>query len=193
MGAAQEARTQPSLNTVAPTLKLWLAADPPPEVKNPDWLSWLSPPVATVTAALIAVIGALIAYAGVTKTARTTRRENRREEKVAVLVEASAAIQQLTRAVDRLALMDARADDVKRMDAGPMKELGDKYELTATKLELYGFSVAATATKTLSENLSSVWDAMRADPNSDVDRSRYNDQYSVALSSIKSALASLPK
>jgi hypothetical protein len=56
----------------------------------------------------IAVVGALIAYAGVRKTTRTTRRENRRAEKVAVLEEACAAIHELTRAVDRVAAPNRR-------------------------------------------------------------------------------------
>jgi hypothetical protein len=43
---------------------MWLAADPCPAVTD---ASWLTQPRATVMAAVIAVIGALIAYAGVTK------------------------------------------------------------------------------------------------------------------------------
>lgn len=64
----------------------WLAADRCPALAAAMDPGWLTQPVATVTAAVIAVIGALIAYAGVTKTTRTTRRENRREEKMAVLL-----------------------------------------------------------------------------------------------------------
>jgi|GEM_PF-5460745 len=149
---------------MTPVWTAWLAADPCPAATNPSWLNWLSPPVATVSAAFIAVVGALIAYLGVTKTTRTTKRENRRAEKVAVLTEAFAPIHELTRAIDRIALPEdpaVRAERIGMMDAGPMRELGDKYSMVASKLELYGFGAAATETNTLSDTLSMVSVAMK--------------------------------
>ena len=100
------------------------------EVSNPSWLLWLTQPVATVSAALIAVVAAGIAYAGVTKTTRTARRETRRTEKVAVLTEAFDAIHELTRANSRVVALEgttSRAKRVAEADAGAMKELGDAY------------------------------------------------------------------
>jgi hypothetical protein len=63
----------------------WLAADPCPAATDSGWLTQ---PKATVAAALIAVVGAVVAYLGVTKTTRTTPKESRRAEKVAVLTDA---------------------------------------------------------------------------------------------------------
>ncbi|QNI08310.1 hypothetical protein GAN17_20105 [Mycobacterium kubicae] len=171
---------------------IWLAADPCPAVTDPGWLTQ---PKATVVAAVIAVVGALIAYAGVTKTTRTTRRENRREEKVAVLTEASAAIQELTRAIDRIALTTdpaARAQQVAKMDDGPMKKLGDRYSLSETKLELYGFTDSAKAAKSLSDTLMTVWNGLRRNSNDDVDLAQSHDEYDEALKAIQTALKELP-
>jgi hypothetical protein len=172
-------------------LTTWLAADPCPTVTNPDWLTQ---PKATVAAAIIAVIGALIAYAGVTKTTRTTRRENRREEKVAVLTEATIAIQELIRAIDRIALTTdqaVRAEEVAKINAGPMKRLGDNYSLAETKLELYGFSAAAKEANTLSDTLIAVWDGLRANPANAVNLDRSHRDYDKALDAIKKALKEL--
>jgi hypothetical protein len=76
----------------------------------------------------------------------TARAEARRAEKVAVLTEAFGAIHELTRATGRAAMPDGttpRAERVAKADAGPMKRLGDKYSMAATKLRLYGFTDAA--------------------------------------------------
>jgi type II secretory pathway pseudopilin PulG len=172
----------------------WLAADPCPAAANPDWLTWLTPPVATVLAATIAVVGALIAYAGVTKTTRTTRRENRREEKIAVLADATVAVQELIRAVDRVALTTdptARAEQVAKMNAGPMKKLGDKYSLAETKLELYGFEAATKEVNTLSDTLIVVWDGLRANPADAVNLDQSHSDYDNALEALKKALKKL--
>jgi hypothetical protein len=168
----------------------WLAADSCPAATDPGWLTQ---PVATVAAATIAVIGALIAYAGVTKTTRTTRRENRREEKVAVLTEASAAIHELTRAVERVALPNdpaLRAQRVEQMDAGPMKELGDKYSMAATKLELYGFDTVEE-TNALSDTLFAVWESLRRDPAETVSLEESRESYVKTLKAIQKALKKL--
>jgi hypothetical protein len=170
----------------------WLAADPCPAVTDP---SWLTQPKATVLAAVIAVVGALIAYAGVTKTSRTTRRENRRDEKVAVLTEATIAIQELIRAIDRVALTTDptdRADQVAKMNAGPMKRLGDRYSLAETKLELYGFGAATKEANTLSDTLIAVWDGLRANPANAVNLDQSHKDYDKALEAIKKALKQRP-
>ena len=124
-------------------------------------------PEVSALAALIAVVAAGIAYAGVTKTTRTTRLEKRRDEKAVVLTEASAAIQELTRALDRVGLTEdakVRAERVAQMDAGPMKKLGDRSAMAATKLALYGFDGAAEQAETLNDTLRVPWDNLRNDP-----------------------------
>ncbi len=98
----------------------WLAADPCPAAADPGWLTG---PRATVVAAIIAVSGAVFAYLGVTKTTRTTRQENRRAEKVAVLTDAWAAVFKLARALERVNKPTdptVRAERIAAMTAGPM-------------------------------------------------------------------------
>lgn len=141
-------------------------------------------------AALIAVVGALIAFAGVWRTTGTTRRENRRAENVAVLMESAAAIQDLTRAVDRVARTQdaaARAALVTEMDAGPMKELGDKFTMAATRLELYGFDDAARETNALEDKLIAAWDSLRQNPTHAVDLQPCHQDFNAALTAIKEA------
>jgi hypothetical protein len=175
-------------------LTLWLAADPPPAAANPGWLAWLTPPIATVCAAFIAVIGALIAYAGVTKTTRTTRRENRRAEKVAVLTEAFAAVHGLSRAIERVNKPTdpaERAERVKAMEAGPMGELGDKYSIAATKLSLYGFDTAAKTSNTLNIALLAMWDRLCSNPATVVNEDESTEAYKAALAALHQAVADL--
>jgi hypothetical protein len=148
-----------------------------------------------VLAATIAVVGALIAYAGVTKTTRSTGREKRREEKLAILTEAATAIQELIRAIDRIALTKnptARAEQVAKMDAGPMKRLGDRYSLAETKVELYGFGAATKAMNTLSDTLIAVWDGLRANPANAVNLDQSHGDYDKALEAIKKAMKKRP-
>ena len=166
-------------------MTLWLVADPCPAATNTDWLT---APRATVIAAVIAVIGALIAFAGVWRTTGTTRKENRRAENVAVLTDAAAAIQDLTRAIDRVASTadpTARAALVAEMNAGPMKALGDKYTMAATKLELYGFDAAAEQTQTLEDKLFAVWNTLRQNPANAVDLKPCHQDFDKALTAIK--------
>ncbi|MDM4142509.1 MULTISPECIES: hypothetical protein [Mycobacterium] len=172
-------------------LTAWLLADPCPPATQPDGLTQ---PWATVIAAFIAVIGAGIAYAGVTKTTRTTRRENRRDEKVAVLTEASAAIQELTRAIDRVGLPEdaaVRAARVAKMDDGPMKKLGDKSSMAATKLALYGFDAAAEQAETLNDTLRIPWDSLRKDPGTAVNLNDCHQAYDRTQREIHTALKGL--
>lgn len=140
-------------------------------------------------AAVIAVVGALIVFAGVWRTTGTTRKENRRAENVAVLTDAAGAMQDLTRAIDCVASADsaARVDRVTEMNAGPMKDLGDKYTMAATKLELYGFDAAAEQTQTLEDKLIAVWDGLRKNPASAVDFEPCLQDFHKALTAIKDA------
>lgn len=165
----------------------WIAADACPAAADS---SWLTAPRATVIAALIAVAGALIAFAGVWRTTGTTRKENRRAENVAVLMEAAAAIHELTRAIDRVALTAdpaARAGLVAEMNKGPMKALGDKFTMAATKMELYGFEAAAQETYTLEDRLFAVWDGLRKNPADAVDLNPCHQDFDKALTAVKEA------
>jgi hypothetical protein len=101
----------------------------------------------------------------VTKTTRTARKESRRDEKVAVLTEASVAIQELTREIDRAGSPNdvaVRVQRVSKMVDGPMKLLGDKSAVAATKLTLYGFDAAAEQVETLNDTLQVSWDSLCA-------------------------------
>src|SRR5262245_2707460 len=80
-------------------LSTWLAFDLCP----PEESGWLTEQKATVIAGLIAAFGAATAFLGVWWQTGATRREGRRAENVAMLVESATAIQELTRAVDRVA------------------------------------------------------------------------------------------
>jgi hypothetical protein len=174
-----------------PEWTTWSATSPCPAVPAP---SGLSQPWATVIAAFIAVVGAGIAYAGVTKTTRATRRENRRDEKVAVLTEASAAIQELTRAVDRVGQVEdpvVRAERVQKMDDGPMKKFGDKSSMAATKLALYGFEAAAEQAETLNDTLRVPWDSLRQNPVIAVNLTDCHDAYDRTQREIHAALKQL--
>lgn len=168
---------------------MWLAAD-----GCATDAGWLTAPRATVIAALIAVLGALIAFGGVLRTTGTTRRENRRAESTAVLTDAATAIQELTRAVDRVALTApaGRASRVAEMDAGPMKALGDAFTMSATKLELYGFDAAAKETQGLEEELIALWDRLRQNPAAEVDLTPCHQRFDKTLTAIKKARTKLP-
>ncbi|WP_166906165.1 hypothetical protein [Mycobacterium sp. DL440] len=172
---------------------VWLAADlcPPAAVDT----GGLTQPWATVIAAAIAVTGALVAFCGVWRTTNTTRKENRRAEKVAVLTEATVALQELVRAVDRIDQTEdptARTELVAKMNAGPMKKLGDKYSVAETKLELYGFKEATTAANDFADSLAEAWFSMRDNPTGEVDLTKPHNDYDKALEAYKKAMRELP-
>lgn len=169
--------------------QVWLAVDPC--AVN---VGGLTQPWATVIAAAIAVTGAVGAVIGVTITTRTTRTENRRAEKVAVLTEATIALQELVRAVDRIDQTEdptARTELVTKMNAGPMKKLGDKYSIAETKLELYGFKDATKAANDFSDSLAEAWFSMRDNPTSTVDLTKPHSDYETALKAYKKAMREL--
>lgn len=175
-------------------LTTWLAAEVCPEATNPGWLNWLTQPIATVSAALVAVIAAGIAYAGVTKTTRATRRESRRSEKVAVLIEAFTATHELTRGIGRATQAEggmARAQRVALMDDGPMRELGNKHSIACSKLTFYGFDASAKLMNSFNDSLAEVWRIVRADPESDVDLTKPYADYDELLKEIQKAFRAL--
>lgn len=156
--------------------------------------SWLTAPRATIIAALIAVLGALIAYSGVLKTTRSARLQSLRAERVAVLSDASVAAQELTRSVHRLCQesnVDARIAQIALMDGGPMKELGDKYALAATRMQIYGFSTAAAKANALSDNLFAIWESLRKSPGEVIDLADSEETYDDAMTAIKTALQTM--
>lgn len=154
----------------------------------------LTQPKATVAAAFVAVFGALIAYAGVIKTARSTRTEKRREERLAILTEASVAIVELSHEVAGVPLTDPswRADTIKEMYAGPMRDLGHNITMAAAKLELYGLGASAKATNTLSSSeLSAMWDRMRRNPAEPADVEQIMQKYDKAMAILQQDLKGL--
>jgi hypothetical protein len=168
-----------------------LAADPCPAATN---TGGLTQPLATVIAAAIAIIGAVVAFLGVTITTRTTRKENRRADKVAVLTEATIALQELVRAIDRIAQTTdptARTEQVTKMNAGPMKKLGDKYSVAETKLELYGFKDATKAANAFADSLLPVWNSLRADPATELNLEQPHKDYEKGLEAFKKAMRKL--
>jgi len=103
-------------------------------------------------------------------------------------------VQELIRAIDRIALttdLTVRAEQVAKLDAGPMKKLGDKYSLAETKLELYGFAAATKEVNTLSDTLIVVWDGLRANPADAVNLDQSHRDYDKALEALKKALKKL--
>jgi hypothetical protein len=68
------------------------------------------------------------------------------------------------------------------MNAGPMKTLGDKYTMAATKMELYGFDAAAEQTQTLEDKLIAVWNGLRQNPDNAADLKPCHQDFEKALS-----------
>jgi hypothetical protein len=176
---------------MTPALTMWLAADSGPAVAD---TGGLSQPSATVMAALIAVIGAVVAFLGVTVTTRTTRSENRRAEKATVLTDAWAAVFKLSRALERVNKISnptVRAERIKTMAAGPVGDLGDDHAITASKLTLYNFGAAAHAITKLNAELTTLWETIRDNPTTTADDAKATQAYKSAHQAIKDAIDGL--
>jgi hypothetical protein len=172
-------------------LTTWFAADPCPAATDPGWLTQ---PTATVAAAVVAVLGAVVAYLGVTKQTRTTQRESRRAERIAVLSDAWTAVVKLSRALERVnAIKDpvVRAGRIAAMAAGPMGDLGDRYAIAASKLRIYRFGVADAATAKLNAALTAMWENLRANPATIADETRSTRLYEEAQRAIKETIEGL--
>jgi hypothetical protein len=155
-------------------MRLWWAPlvtpEPCPPFPQPHFT--LTQPWATVGAAVIAVIAAGIAYAGVVKTVRSTRRENIRKEEADVLGEGLAAVQDLARTMMRIGITTNpanRAELIRTLNAGPMEELHAAVSLAAGKLMLYGFKDVQNETNPTTMMLQNLWELVRKQPNTEID------------------------
>lgn len=170
---------------------VWLAADTCPAAVE---TGGLTQPSATVIAAVIAIVGAVVAFLGVTITTRTTRKENRRSEKVRVISDAWTAAVKYSRALERVNKIEepvSRATKIGEMAAGPMLELSDEYVVAVTRLPIYNFGVAYAALYKLHGALTGVWDALRTNPTSKADEDRATKLYQEAQAAIKQAVEDL--
>ncbi len=170
---------------------VWFAAEPCPLVSDSGWLNQ---PTATVLAATIAVVAALIAYLGVIRTTSTTRRESRRQEKVEVLVEALAAIRSSAgeiAAIGKMVDPDERAAMVQELKKGGFGEIQDAVGLGNTKLMLYRFSDVLVTMDPLIDLISEAWVALRADPATTIDVDELGDALIQTLTAFRRALSDL--
>ncbi|OBG82118.1 hypothetical protein A5699_06940 [Mycobacterium sp. E802] len=145
-------------------------------------------------AAVIASFGAVAAFLGVTLTTRTTRKENRRAEKVAVLSDAWSAAVKYSRALEHANKLDDPAEriaNITKMKAGPMWELSDEYVVATTKLPIYKFGVAYKALLKLHDELIEVWKALRLNPTGTVDEKRATELFKSAEQAITAAVDGL--
>ncbi len=154
---------------------------------------WLTQPVATLGAAGIAVIAALIAYLGVLKSTSMTRRENRRAEKVAVLSEGMTAVQNYARAIMQIARTDAehRPQLIALLSSDRINDINEAAALTLGKLSLFDFRDATKKTTALVAVLVFVWDAVRADPSIPLDADHIEPYYKEATEALREAFARL--
>jgi len=145
--------------------------EPCPPFSPPDLT--LTQPWATVGAAVLAIIGALIAYAGVTKTARSTRQETRRKERADVLTDSLTALQALSRAMLRIGITTTQTDrnDLIRElnNSGRMEELHAAASTAAAKLMLYGFTDVRQEWDPTTSLLQNLWEFVREKPETAID------------------------
>ncbi|WP_131705546.1 hypothetical protein [Mycolicibacterium obuense] len=169
------------------------AAADPCSVGGVD-LGWLTQPVATVLAACIALVAAGVAYTGVLKTTRTTKQENRRTERVAVLSEGLAAVDNFSRAIYQIARTSdpgVRAAIMAVMATERLDEINDAISLAIGKFGLFGFTDVRKKTNVLAAMYRVVWDAAVADPTVPIDMSIVDPHYKAATEAFRKAFAEL--
>ena len=117
-------------------------------------------------AALIAVVAAGIAFAGVVKTTGSARRETRRKERIDVLESGLRAVQDLARAMIRFGETEPqhRAEYVRILNAGPMDEYLTAIAMATARLLLYGFTDIANRTAPFVLRLRNLWEQARPNP-----------------------------
>lgn len=134
---------------------LWLAAEPCPVAAG-----WFTQPVATVLSACIAVVAALIAYAGVTKTVRNTRRESRRKERADALVDGLASLQTMARTIAQTGIMtdpSERLTLVQGTAGQKMIDAADAWTLANGRLVMYGMKDALKAAEPFIQKAQLEW------------------------------------
>ncbi|MBY0287180.1 MAG: hypothetical protein K2X52_08525 [Mycobacteriaceae bacterium] len=177
---------------MTPTQTIWFAAEACPPASDPWWT--LTQPRATVLAACIALIAASIAYLGVLKTTSTTRRENRRTEKVGLLSDGLIACQNYSRAILQIGHttdLELRADLISRLNAGRIDEFNDAISLALAKLSLYGFTDITKLVAALAAQLVTTWQAVVNAPKIDVPTQVIADSHNACVKAFQKAFAGL--
>jgi hypothetical protein len=155
---------------------------------------WLTQPVATVLAASIAVVAALIAYAGVTKTIRSTRRESRRKEKADALVDSLASLQMMARTVAQTGIMtdpSARFALIQDTAGAKMNEAADAWTLANCRLVMYGMKDALTAAEPFIQKAQLEWAQMTTTPVYEFNGAEVLLSFNAAVPAFKKAMQSL--
>jgi hypothetical protein len=159
----------------------------------PD-LGWLTRPVATILAACIAVVAALMAYAGVTKTVRSTRRESRRKDRADALVDGLAALQTMARMTAQAGFAthpDDRVEHVQGTVGQKMNEAADAWTLANGRLVMYQMREVLSAADPLVNKAQAEWNAIVSDVNHEVDRDEVFRLYNTVVPSFRTAMKSL--
>ena len=165
----------------------WFAADLcPVAAVDPGWFTQ---PVATVLAAGIAVLAAGIAYAGVLRTTSTTRRENRRAEKVEVLTMAHIAIQDYMRAISQIGSTNGpdRIPLILTLNEGKIDEINQAVSLAYGKLYLYGFRDVSRLAAASIAQMRLVWVTVCNDPTVEVPMEPIDETYKACLKALTDA------
>lgn len=178
----------------------WPLTGPAPVVPTPAE-PWLTQPVATIIAACIAVVAASIAYAGVTYTARNTRRETRRREKLDVLVVGMAALQALTGYVGRVATTVERVgresdpavqlQTAKSFNDNRIDEILSAFTESCVKLQLYGFDEIVRTIEPLSTSITVAWLQILSNPSFKFDAEGISHKFGVAAMEFENAMRAL--
>ena len=168
----------------------WLA-DPCPVPVDP---AWLTQPVATVLAAGIAVVAALIAYAGVTKTVRSTRRESRRKEKADALVDGIASLQTMARTIVQTGLTTNPSDRLAMVQGAAgqkMNEAADAWTLANGRLVMYSMKDVLKAAEPFIQKAQLEWAEIVSAPMHKVDGAEVLHRFDATVPAFTKAMKSL--
>ncbi|CAM5680976.1 hypothetical protein MAUB1S_01458 [Mycolicibacterium aubagnense] len=154
----------------------------------------LTQPRATVVAACIAVVAALIAYAGVTKTVRSARRESRRKERADALIDGLASLQAMARMVGQTSIMSSPSDRFALIngEAGAkMNQAADAWTLANGKLVMYGMRDVLKAAEPFIQKAQLEWAEMAGNPVYESKAADVLVSFNAAVPAFKNAMKSL--
>jgi hypothetical protein len=154
----------------------------------------LTQPVATVTAACIAVFAAAIAYLGVIRTTNTTRRENRRKEKADALVDGLAALQSMVRTLVQVGLTTDHNDRVAMIRDAAQSEMyaaADDWTIANGRLSMYGLDDVLKAAEKFIQLWQKEWAGVVSVPGYPVDHKQLMVDFNAAVPAFKKAMQSL--
>jgi hypothetical protein len=159
---------------------------------------WLTGPRATVIAASIAVLGTLVAFAGVWRTTNTTRKETRRKERLDVLVDCATALRNYTLPLLGIGRAgedaEARAKIVSRFTDDAVFDLNNSLGLAHNKLALYNFMHVFDAVQRTASRDIRLWDQVLDQPDRAIEPVDYDDlsmHYIKATAAFRDAIAKL--